>query len=142
MLIPCEKCGTTYVLDDKLIPAQGAPVQCTRCGHVFIAKATGAKAQSAAPAKTAMFGAPGSEATGGATPTNQTMMFGVPGGAAAAGAPAAPNKTMMFGASGAEPPPNAPLAALNAQPVNKTMKAIDDQLDATMLESVKQWRLR
>lgn len=37
MLIPCESCGTTYELDAQLIPAGGAPVQCTQCSHIFIA---------------------------------------------------------------------------------------------------------
>jgi predicted Zn finger-like uncharacterized protein len=36
--ISCERCATVYVLDDKLIPAGGAPVQCTRCGLVFTAR--------------------------------------------------------------------------------------------------------
>jgi predicted Zn finger-like uncharacterized protein len=38
MHITCERCGTVYALDDRLIPAAGAPVQCTRCGNVFTAK--------------------------------------------------------------------------------------------------------
>ncbi len=37
MQITCEKCQTSYVVDDKLIPAAGAPVQCTRCGSTFTA---------------------------------------------------------------------------------------------------------
>jgi predicted Zn finger-like uncharacterized protein len=38
MHITCERCGTVYTLDDRLIPVAGAPVQCTRCGNVFTAK--------------------------------------------------------------------------------------------------------
>ena len=37
MLIRCDKCTTLYELDDKLIPRQGAPVQCSRCQFVFTA---------------------------------------------------------------------------------------------------------
>ncbi|MFZ5468471.1 MAG: zinc-ribbon domain-containing protein [Myxococcota bacterium] len=44
MLISCEKCTTTYVLDERLIPPGGAPVQCTKCNHVFIALSTHAAA--------------------------------------------------------------------------------------------------
>ena len=126
--ITCEKCSTTYVLDDALIPPQGVPVQCTRCAHVFTAKAPSAAVPAPAPQQpgnsTMMFGAPAAAPApaknqtmmfGGPTmssPTpapapakNQTMMFGVPG------APAEPakNQTMMFGtpASNAAPPPPA-----------------------------------
>lgn len=35
MLIRCEKCSTTYELEERLIPPGGAPVQCSRCEHVF-----------------------------------------------------------------------------------------------------------
>jgi predicted Zn finger-like uncharacterized protein len=35
VLIRCEKCSTLYELDDKLLPPQGAPVQCSRCQFVF-----------------------------------------------------------------------------------------------------------
>ncbi len=136
MLISCEKCSTTYVLDDKLIPPQGAPVQCTRCQHVFTARPPGA-AEAAAPepqaatnrtqmfgapgvgaappqtSKTVMFGAPGADAAG-AAPANRTMMFGAPGSESTPGAPAA-SKTMMFGAPGSDAPAAGPGAA------NKTM---------------------
>ncbi len=35
--ITCEKCATSYAVDDALIPAAGAPVQCTKCGNLFTA---------------------------------------------------------------------------------------------------------
>ncbi|HEX7624244.1 MAG TPA: zinc-ribbon domain-containing protein, partial [Anaeromyxobacteraceae bacterium] len=38
MLIRCEKCTTTYELDEALLPPQGAPVQCSRCQFVFTAR--------------------------------------------------------------------------------------------------------
>jgi predicted Zn finger-like uncharacterized protein len=37
--IQCERCSTTYDLDDARLPPGGAKVQCTRCGHVFRAAA-------------------------------------------------------------------------------------------------------
>lgn len=37
MILSCANCSTRYSLDDNLVPAGGAPVQCTRCGHVFTA---------------------------------------------------------------------------------------------------------
>ena len=35
MRLQCERCATVYELDDARVPAGGASVQCTRCGHVF-----------------------------------------------------------------------------------------------------------
>jgi len=40
--IQCERCSTTYELDDSRLPPSGAPVQCTRCQHVFRAFPAGA----------------------------------------------------------------------------------------------------
>ena len=107
MLIACEKCATTYVLDERLIPAAGAPVQCTRCNHVFTARPGGGSvaapvptADTPAPRSTMMFGKAGEK------PVNTTMMFG----AAGAGGPKADqpvparNTTMMFGADAVKPP--------------------------------------
>jgi predicted Zn finger-like uncharacterized protein len=37
VLIRCDKCTTLYELDDKLLPRQGARVQCSRCQFVFTA---------------------------------------------------------------------------------------------------------
>jgi predicted Zn finger-like uncharacterized protein len=33
--IRCERCATTYELDEKRLPPHGALVKCTRCDHVF-----------------------------------------------------------------------------------------------------------
>ena len=137
MLISCEKCSTTYVLDETLIPAAGAAVQCTRCSHVFTAFPPGA---SAAPLleeeptttkrKAATSGIPQGR------PANQTMVFGT---GAVAEPPAPPahrpaNQTMVFGTGPAQPPPAAakpnqtmvfgaqPVSAPPAQrPANQTM---------------------
>lgn len=35
MRIRCERCATTYELDEKRLPSHGALVKCTRCDHVF-----------------------------------------------------------------------------------------------------------
>jgi predicted Zn finger-like uncharacterized protein len=35
VLIRCEKCSTLYELDDRVLPPQGAPVQCSKCQFVF-----------------------------------------------------------------------------------------------------------
>jgi len=40
--IQCERCATTYELDESRLPPSGAPVQCTRCQHVFRAFPPGA----------------------------------------------------------------------------------------------------
>ena len=37
MNIRCERCSTTYELDEALLAPEGLPVQCTRCQHVFTA---------------------------------------------------------------------------------------------------------
>jgi predicted Zn finger-like uncharacterized protein len=104
--IACEKCGTHYVLDDGLVPPGGAPVQCSRCGHVFTANAAvPAKAATqflekpaSAPlppprAATEVFGA---SATGpkGRSPT---QVFG--------SLPTERKATQPFGFAAAEPPP-------------------------------------
>lgn len=38
MRVRCVRCATLYRLDESLLPPEGAPVQCTRCGHVFLAR--------------------------------------------------------------------------------------------------------
>ncbi|HZN94541.1 MAG TPA: zinc-ribbon domain-containing protein [Myxococcales bacterium] len=120
--ISCERCGTTYALDERLIPAGGAPVQCTRCGHVFTAMPPGVPPRPETN-KTQLFGsgtpaaaAPGAAGTSSRPPVpgaqapapsqerSSTQMFGVAGTPAppAAIAPAAPapadrHSTQMFG---------------------------------------------
>ncbi|MHB1846211.1 MAG: zinc-ribbon domain-containing protein [Deltaproteobacteria bacterium] len=51
MQIKCEKCETSYAVDDGLIPATGAPVQCTKCGNLFTAFPSAPKSS---PGKTVM----------------------------------------------------------------------------------------
>jgi predicted Zn finger-like uncharacterized protein len=43
LLIRCDRCSTLYELDDTLLAAEGSPVQCTRCEHVFTARPPGAR---------------------------------------------------------------------------------------------------
>ena len=38
MIIRCEKCETTYHLDQKKIEPFGSKVRCSRCGHIFWAE--------------------------------------------------------------------------------------------------------
>ncbi len=47
MRIRCERCATTYELDEKRLPPHGALVKCTRCDHVFRAAPPGAVAEGA-----------------------------------------------------------------------------------------------
>lgn len=117
MLISCEKCSTTYELDEKLIPSAGAAVQCTRCSHVFTAYPP-APALDAEPTtskrRPAAAGVPQSR------PANQTMVFGT-GPAAEPQAPAQRpvNQTMVFGTQAPVGAPPSPQAA--PRPANQTM---------------------
>ncbi|MDQ3265701.1 MAG: zinc-ribbon domain-containing protein [Myxococcota bacterium] len=137
MQIACEKCSTTYSLDEKLLPPGGAPVQCTRCGHVFIALSAaderrersgtqifGVKAPAGLPddvededeersGNTQIFGRVPPPPPAAPRPT--TQMFG------AVGAPATPpappeqrSSTQMFGAV------KAPAAVPPAQPEQRS----------------------
>ena len=122
MLISCEKCATTYVLDEKLIPASGAAVQCTRCSHVFTAFPPKVEAQA-----TVLDDEPTTSRRKAAVPgaaANQTMVFGAQPPGAAPAANKAANQTMMFGtpaASGVAPAPApAPAPAAN-RAANQTM---------------------
>ncbi len=54
MQISCPQCATVYDLDERVLPPGGAPVQCTRCSHVFTASP---EAQSAT-GGTKIFGMP------------------------------------------------------------------------------------
>jgi predicted Zn finger-like uncharacterized protein len=92
--ISCERCGTTYALDERLIPPGGAPVQCTRCSHVFTAMPPGAAPPPAASLPHA---------------GNKTQLFGTaasaaPAPPAAPAAPAARSNTQMFGTAAAASP--------------------------------------
>jgi predicted Zn finger-like uncharacterized protein len=68
VLIRCEKCSTVYELDEKVLPASGAPVQCSRCQYIFTAYPS-APASTPAPTPAAAplaFGAPTRSASPGA----------------------------------------------------------------------------
>lgn len=142
VLISCEKCSTTYVLDDALIPPQGASVQCTNCGNVFIAKQDGSttpppSSEVAGSAEDQVADAP---PPGPSKPSamSKTTMFGTGAATGAAPKPAGrtpprTDKTMVFGAAPTRtpPPPQPPaterVAASGATPsalpvgTNKTM---------------------
>jgi len=114
--IACPNCHTRYALDDRLVPAGGAPVQCTRCGLVFTAqRADGppaAAGQPPAPSGTLPFGSAArtagpirTEAYGQSPPpAGSTQVFGAgPAGAAPPPAPPGANRTQVFGAGPPEP---------------------------------------
>jgi predicted Zn finger-like uncharacterized protein len=122
VLISCEKCSTTYTLDEALIPASGAPVQCTRCSHVFTAypprqdNATILDEEPTTSRRKPPSGLPGSR------PANQTMVFGT-GAAPPPQQPPPPqsrpaHQTMVFG-TGAPPPPQQPPP--QSRPAHQTM---------------------
>ncbi len=111
MLISCEKCSTTYVLDETLIPSAGAAVQCTRCSHVFtafppspaVATVLGDE-PTTTKRKVPSLGVPQGR------PANQTLVFGTGAAGEGLGAPPAQrpaNQTMVFGSVPAQPPPAA-----------------------------------
>ncbi|HET9450509.1 MAG TPA: zinc-ribbon domain-containing protein [Aggregicoccus sp.] len=129
--IACPQCAMQYVLDERLLPPGGAPVQCTRCSHVFTAVPGGTQ-RPPTQAFGAVTPAEGSSAAGrastqvfgtgrpqGAPARTSTQVFGA-GAAAPAerrapsearstqvfGSPAPRASTQVFGSSpGAEPPP-------------------------------------
>lgn len=104
-----------YVLDSRLLPPGGASVQCTRCGHVFMATPHGAPPPSrstpavtggAGPARSSMrstqlFAGTPPGATAGSPVTTTTQVFG----AVASKGQGADNATQAFGAV----PPVAPV---------------------------------
>jgi predicted Zn finger-like uncharacterized protein len=150
VLISCEKCATTYVLDEKLIPASGAAVQCTRCAHVFTAfpprdaqatileeEPTTSRKRTVLPPgagnrpanQTMVFGsqpaaAPPQSASN--KPANQTMMFGVPGAAAGPPPTSSPaarpgNQTIVFGTPAGQQLASAPPPPVAPNPANQTL---------------------
>ncbi len=88
MQIACEKCATQYVLDENVIPPGGAPVQCTRCGHVFVA--------TPEPKRTTQIFGSTRPAGEGAPQRSGTQVFGV-AKPASDGAPEPSRTTQIFG---------------------------------------------
>lgn len=119
MLISCEKCSTTYTLDEALIPASGAPVQCTRCSHVFTAYPPRSDTQATLlddePTTGRRKNPPSVGVPPQSRPANQTMVFGTGAPPVQQPPPTAQqraNQTLVFG--GAQPPPP-------PRPANQTM---------------------
>ena len=52
MIIQCERCTTTYHLDQKLIEPFGSKVRCTRCGHIFWVESPSVESPSFSEAQT------------------------------------------------------------------------------------------
>src|SRR5689334_2018830 len=44
MDVRCERCGTEYELDEASVPDAGTQVQCSECGHTFMALRPGTTA--------------------------------------------------------------------------------------------------
>jgi predicted Zn finger-like uncharacterized protein len=113
--IQCERCATTYELDETRLPPHGGMVKCTRCQHVFRAAPPGLGTSSAeAPRATAPAAAPGNGVDAGAL--EKTAVFGFaaggdPEGTASLGS-AAPAPT----AAPAEAKGSRPAAPAGAQP--------------------------
>ncbi len=99
--IRCERCATTYELDERRLPAHGALVKCTRCDHVFRAAPPGGAAQAGAGDGDRRPEALASERPNGEV---RTALFGF-------GAPAAEERTAPIG----ESPPPAPAVARPAE---------------------------
>jgi predicted Zn finger-like uncharacterized protein len=78
--ISCPRCATSYELDERVLPAGGAPVQCTRCSHVFTAHPP-------------------------PRPGHGTQIFGSPNVAPGDGSPAAPDSDSAQPGDEFEPPP-------------------------------------
>lgn len=115
MQIACPNCHTRYALDDRLVPAGGAPVQCTRCGLVFTAQhgvdaqgevpqpassgtlAFGSAARTAGPVRTEAYGK-------SPPPSASTQVFGAGAPSAAGAVPGGgAGHTQVFGSGGPEP---------------------------------------
>ncbi|NPC50908.1 tetratricopeptide repeat protein [Corallococcus sp. AB032C] len=121
MQIACPQCSMQYVLDARLLPPSGASVQCTRCGHVFMASPTGVMApapkippagggdRTGAQSSTQIFGGEG------ASNLKSTNLFA---GSTTASGSFVPQPTPASGAltsSGVIPPPPS-IAPVAAQP--------------------------
>lgn len=116
MLIRCEKCSTLYELDDKLVPPQGAPVQCGRCQYVFTVRP---ERPAAEPAPVAPAPASQAEKNEGAASSSATATPAATPTATTAPAPtstATPTPTSTATSTRAPAPPAAPTPAPTAGP--------------------------
>jgi predicted Zn finger-like uncharacterized protein len=72
--IRCGRCATVYELDERILPPAGAPVQCTRCQHVFQAFPPQAAARTlAGPPPPGPSAAPGGSPAPRRDPRNDTL---------------------------------------------------------------------
>jgi predicted Zn finger-like uncharacterized protein len=96
--IACPNCSTSYVLDERLLPAAGAPVQCTRCAHVFTAKPGAPSAKDASGTQIFGMATPGApKAAEPPKPAASTQVFGKPLAPASASPQKRPSGTQVFG---------------------------------------------
>ena len=98
--IRCERCATVYELDEKRLPAAGAPVKCTRCQEVFWATPPASEAPRTASSEegTAVFG------FSNGAPPEQTASFA----SAPAPAPAARARSRTPAGPATSPRPASP----------------------------------
>jgi predicted Zn finger-like uncharacterized protein len=116
--ITCDKCQTSYLVEDKLIPPSGVPVQCTKCGNVFTAFPQQA---ARAPSKTVMMfstDTPAAEATRGA-PAQTAAPSAAPSPRSVSGPAVAPPASIPAGERPTWPKVPAPVAAPSPR-VSKT----------------------
>jgi predicted Zn finger-like uncharacterized protein len=112
VLIRCEKCATLYELDDNMLPPGGAPVQCSRCQHVFTAYREGqvdGDAGTTAPAREEGTSSEAGGAVPEAAPTSEATVGGSApesggGPLSCGGAAAAPEDLGPSSASGEAAP--------------------------------------
>ncbi len=121
MRIRCERCATTYELDPRRLPPQGALVKCTRCQHVFRAAPPVADAEvAAAPADPVpSTDAPSPEGTSHGTSAgaadDRTAVFGY-------ARPESPEHTASY--ASAHPPEPGPVREAPPRPSRPRMPAV------------------
>lgn len=158
MLIRCEKCTIVYELDERLLPPQGAPVQCSKCQFVFKAyppQTTGGPVPASTglpPSGQGSVTAPPSISSPGASAqaaaSGGALQQGQPEGTAAGG---------PIGGAAAQPPPNAtqsaprpgfgpsltpistssPRLTADGRPIRKVPFPVPDDLSATPRPSAR-----
>jgi len=116
--IQCEKCSTTYAVEDGLIPPGGAPVQCTKCGNLFTAYPSPPEPKG--PSKTVMMFSPGQAAAApppARVPTPAPIPAAAPAPRPAQAAPEAPAPVRpALAPTLASPPPPAKAASSDLAP--------------------------
>ncbi|HYX91919.1 MAG TPA: zinc-ribbon domain-containing protein, partial [Myxococcaceae bacterium] len=110
MQISCPRCATSYELDERVLPPGGAPVQCTRCSHVFTAHAPSRPGYA-----TRIFGAPqipvtdspeADDAPEPPPPEERTQIYGRNAAPEPTPSSAGSRATQIFGSTVGQSPPS------------------------------------